>query len=183
MSAKQQVRPNGPEVTTTQNGNGDFKAQQAGSMDEHTAKENINEIREILFGNEMRWHEQRFAQIEDRLLQETSAMKQEQTRRFDALDQQLAMEVKSLNKRLDDFAQQTRSDGEHFQQCLETQGKDLTKDIRTRHAELTATLREEIARLGQEMTDRQSLAELLHQLADRLQPEQETGSEGEPGEA
>lgn len=62
--------------------------------------ENVDRIRDILFGTQMREYGQRFAQLEERLLRETGDLKTELRRRLDSLEAYTRQEVETLSKRL-----------------------------------------------------------------------------------
>ena len=62
--------------------------------------ENVDRIRDILFGTQMREYGQRFAQLEERLLRETGDLKTDLRRRLDSLEAYTRQEVETLSKRL-----------------------------------------------------------------------------------
>ena len=62
--------------------------------------ENVEQIREILFGPQIREYAQRFTRIEERLSQETAELKAEVRRRLDALEAYTRQEVNDLAERL-----------------------------------------------------------------------------------
>ena len=62
--------------------------------------ENVDRIREILFGSQMREYAQRFTQLEERLLRETSDLKTEVRRRLDSLEAYTRQEIDALSDRL-----------------------------------------------------------------------------------
>ncbi len=64
------------------------------------ATENVDRIREILFGSQMREYAQRFAQLEERLLRETGELKTEVRRRLDSLEAYTKQEIEALSDRL-----------------------------------------------------------------------------------
>lgn len=61
--------------------------------------ENVDRIREILFGSQMREYEQRFAQLEERLVRETGELRAEVRRRLDSLEAHFGQEIESLSDR------------------------------------------------------------------------------------
>ena len=61
--------------------------------------ENVDRIREILFGSQMREYGQRFGHLEERLLRETSELKTEVRRRLDSLEAYTRQEVEALSDR------------------------------------------------------------------------------------
>ncbi len=61
---------------------------------------NIDKIREILFGSQMRDYEKRFSRLEDRLLKECANLKDETRKRLEALELFMQQEVESLSERI-----------------------------------------------------------------------------------
>jgi hypothetical protein len=62
--------------------------------------DNVDQIREILFGPQIRECGQRLSRIEERLSQETAELKAEMRRRLDSLEAYTRQEVSDLGKRL-----------------------------------------------------------------------------------
>lgn len=161
---------------------------------------NIDKIREILFGVQMRDYEKRFSRLEERLLKESADLRDDTRKRFEALEtfvrnefealtdrlraeqhsrdesvQSLTRELKetgqSLDKKLTQFDEQsTRGQRELRQQILD-QSKNLSDEIRRKYDELAAMLEREVAELGHDKTDRASLASLFTEVALRLNNE------------
>src|SRR3979409_1479285 len=78
---------------------------QAGQPLESGAEElggggNIDKIREILFGIQMRDYEKRFARLEERLLKESGDLREEAKKRFDSLELYIKHEMEALTERL-----------------------------------------------------------------------------------
>jgi hypothetical protein len=61
---------------------------------------NIDKIREILFGSQMRDYEKRFSRLEDRLLKECASLKDETRKRLETLELFVQQEVESLTERI-----------------------------------------------------------------------------------
>src|SRR6266511_3077010 len=61
---------------------------------------NVDKIRDILFGTQMRDYEARFARLEETLLKEATDLKDSTRKRFDALESYLRRELESLESRL-----------------------------------------------------------------------------------
>jgi len=161
---------------------------------------NIDKIREILFGVQMRDYEKRFARLEERLLKEARDLRDETGKRFDALENFVKNEFEALTERLqseqrtrEESAQSlsrdlhetgkslerkisqldeqtTRSQRELRQQILE-QSKNLSDEIRQKYHELSAMVEREVSDLGQAKTDRTALAALFSELSLRLTDE------------
>jgi len=161
---------------------------------------NVDKIRDILFGTQMRDYEKRFVRLEERLLKESADLREETKRRFDALETYIKNEVESLTDRLKaeqdqraesakglgqelkDFTQScdrkftqldeqaAKSQRELRQQILE-QSKTLSDEIRQKHEELSAAVNREMAELSNDKTDRATLAGLFTEVALRLNNE------------
>src|SRR4051812_25520471 len=61
---------------------------------------NIDKIRDILFGVQMRESDRKFARIEERLVQEINEMREDSRRRLDSLEEYIKGEISSLADRL-----------------------------------------------------------------------------------
>jgi hypothetical protein len=61
---------------------------------------NIEKVRDILFGTQMRDYEKRFARMEDRVSKEVSNLRDETRKRFDAIESYAKREVESLIDRI-----------------------------------------------------------------------------------
>ena len=161
---------------------------------------NIDKIRDILFGVQMRDYERRFARLEERLLKDTSDLKDEVKKRVDALEQYIRNETGSLadrlkterEERVDGAAeamrelressrahekrasqldeQLSRSQRDLREQILD-QHRRLSDDIRQRVDEVLAALARETETLRADKTDRATLASLLTEMAMRLTDE------------
>ncbi len=158
---------------------------------------NIDKIRDILFGVQMRDYEKRFARLEERLLKESQDLRDETRKRFDALetfvknefealtgrlqteqrtrdesDQALYRELQNtgqtLDRKLTQFDEQTTRTQRELRQQILDQSKSLSDEIRQKHEELSALLDREVAELGNVKTDRASLASLFTEVALRL---------------
>lgn len=161
---------------------------------------NIDKIRDILFGVQMRDYEKRFIRLEERLLKEAADLREETKRRFDALETYIKQENESLNERIvseqgartdsveeisrniKDTArgidkktaqmdEQSAKNVRDIRQQLLDQSKTLSDEIRKKYDELLATLERESAELRAEKTDRTALAALFTEAALRLNNE------------
>jgi DNA anti-recombination protein RmuC len=157
----------------------------------------LDKVRDILFGGHMRDVERRFARLEERLLKETSDLKDDVRRRLDALElyaknenESLAGQIKaehedrleSDNRQARDAAETTRSierrittldeqvakgQRELRSQLLE-QHQRLSDDIRHKMEDVLATLARETGELRTDKADRTAIASLLTEMAMRL---------------
>jgi hypothetical protein len=161
---------------------------------------NLEKVRDILFGNQMREVDRRFARLEERIIKETRDLKDDIKRRLDALEAHTLKETETLagdlrqerGDRVDANARlareladtagtfERRSAGldEQFgkgqrevrQQILEQQQR-LSEEMRQRIDEVLAALARETQELRTDKTDRMALASLLKEMAMRLTDE------------
>ncbi|MCF6249406.1 MAG: hypothetical protein L3J69_18930 [Desulfobacula sp.] len=61
---------------------------------------NMDKIRDILFGNQARNYEKRFAKMETRVAREAVDLKEELIKRIDALEGYVKQEIKDINERI-----------------------------------------------------------------------------------
>ena len=161
---------------------------------------NLEKVRDILFGNQMREVDRRFARLEERISKETRDLKEDLKRRLDALEafttketETLAGEIRQergdrveanarLARELADTAgaferrstgldeQLAKGQREIRQHILEQQQR-LSEDMRERIDEVLAALARETHELRNDKTDRMALASLLKEMAMRLTDE------------
>jgi NADH dehydrogenase/NADH:ubiquinone oxidoreductase subunit G len=168
-----------------------------GALDE-TGK--VDRIRDILFGSQMRDYDGRFQRLDERLTREAADARADTQKRLEALETFLKGALESLTNRLntEQFARghaveklardltetasalelATKNLGEHAdrevhalrQQLLE-QSKALSEEIREKHGQVKADLDREAEQIRGAMTGRESLAEMLSEVALRLKNE------------
>src|ERR1700722_528307 len=61
---------------------------------------NVDKIRDILFGSQMRDYDKSFGRLEDRLIKDAEALRDEMKRRFESLEAFVQKELESLGQRL-----------------------------------------------------------------------------------
>lgn len=179
----------------------------ADGMDEASVRDlpsgaNIDKIRSILFGQQMRDYDTRFVRLEERVARELVEVREETRRRADEIEAYLHKEVEALSARLraehdgrvealrdahagleqlgKTLEQRTqrlddsleRSHRE-FRQQLHEQGKGLGDKIRENHNEVARLLEQEVAKLRSGKVDRTALASMLGDLAARIAGQQE----------
>ena len=157
----------------------------------------IEKVRDILFGNQVREFERRFTRLEERILKETSGLKEQLTARVEALEAFTRTETESLaaqirsehdgrveadatgDRAMKDAAaaqerrvsaldeQLARSQRETRQQLLE-QNQRLSDDIRSKMDDVLAALAREARELRTDKADRATIAALLTEMAVRL---------------
>jgi DNA anti-recombination protein RmuC len=157
----------------------------------------LDKVREILFGNQLRDVEKNFARLEERLLKECFNSREENKKRLDNLENYIKQELESLSKRmkqeqgnrdetlqnlaeenkkittalenkLNQFDEQVNNSQREMREQILNQSKTLHDDILQKYEEILETLRREAEELRSAKTDRSTLANLLSELAIRL---------------
>jgi hypothetical protein len=161
---------------------------------------NIDKVRDILFGGQMRDYERRFQRLEGRLTQEIAELKDDVRKRLAALEQFMKQEAASLADRIStehdertsatkDLSREARESAMAFekktgqlddqigrvqrelrQQVLELQQR-MSDDLREKVDDVLARLTREASELRSDKTDRATLASLLTEMAMRLNNE------------
>lgn len=158
---------------------------------------NIDKIREILFGGNMREYDRRFSRVEEQLVKESLELREDTRKRFEALEAFVKAELAALSDRLQaeqrtreeaasglwrgvhessqalttklsEAQEQTARAQSELRQQILSQSKDLNDEMRRRQDEVTALIQREVADLNDGKTDRSSLATLLTEMAMRL---------------
>jgi hypothetical protein len=168
------------------------------SADDNAQNGNLEKIRDILFGAQVRDHDRRFSALEQNLVKEAAALRAELTKRFDALEAFMQQEVAVLSGRLQheqqvrgealqhlvrdltslgavverkaaDLAQQTSHSERTLRQEVMDHVTALKETILSTQDQLTDSLNRSVADLRHTKTDRTALAELLAELSQKLQ--------------
>lgn len=158
---------------------------------------NLDKVRDLLFGGQMRDYERKFAALEDRILKETSELRDEVRKRLSGVEALLAREVDALNDRLrgeqedrsnatKDLARQLDDTARNFEkkanglddqmarglrdlrQQLHEQHQQLSDDLKRQADQILERLARDSQQLQNDKTDRASLAALLTEMAMRL---------------
>jgi len=173
---------------------------------------NLDKVRDILFGGQLRDTDRRFGRLEERLSQETVELKEEVRKRLSVLEQFVKQEVESLADRIrteheertdadKDASREMRDMGKAFekkmgqledqiarvqrelrQQLLELH-QNVTEEIRQRSDEILARLARESGELRVDKLDRTALATMLTEMAMRLNNELSLPALGGDGRA
>lgn len=161
---------------------------------------NLEKVRDILFGNQMREVDRRFARLEERIVKENRDLRDDIKRRLDALEAHTTKETETLagdirqerGDRLDANARLAReladtagaferrsasleeqlAKGQRdIRQHILEQQQRLSDDMRERIDGVLAALARETNELRNDKTDRRALASLLKEMAMRLTDE------------
>jgi flagellar biosynthesis GTPase FlhF len=161
---------------------------------------NLDKVREILFGSQIRSYEKRLARLEERVVKETSESREDLRKRFESLETYIKKELESLSDRVK-TEERERSDADRemsrelkdtsrllekkltqlddnliktqrdFNQQLSDKSKHLADDIRQKYEELLGLINRETEELRIDKTDRSTLAALFTEVAMRLNNE------------
>jgi hypothetical protein len=118
----------------------------------------IEKVRDILFGNQVREFERRFTRLEERIVKETSGLKEQLTARVEALEAFTKRETESL-------AAQIRSEHDGRVEADAT-GDRTVKDTAAAQERRVSALDEQMARSQREI--RQQLLEQNQRLSDDI---------------
>lgn len=161
---------------------------------------NVDKIRDILFGSQMREYEKRFSRLEERLTKTLDSIRDDAKKRFDSLETFTQQEIeslaqrlkneksertdglkeltselrtvaKSLEKKLSQVEEQMAGGHGDLRARILEQSKSLSREIEEIHKEMSATLDTEVQNLRSEKTDRAALADLFNECALRLNNE------------
>ena len=162
--------------------------------------DNVDRIREILFGSQMREYVQRFLRIEERLAGQTAELRAEFSRRLESLDAERRQELDALAARLNTerrercdsaerFTREMADSVESLRYRLRQTGEEMARDVRElrqfaldRHRSLSEELKQyvntadalqgrRLDELRSNAVSRFALADLLEALAARIRGE------------
>ncbi|HTV58044.1 MAG TPA: hypothetical protein VMJ93_04150 [Verrucomicrobiae bacterium] len=158
---------------------------------------NVDKIRDILFGSQMRDYEKRFARLEETLSKALDTLRDDTTKRLDTLSGFVQQEVESLSQRIKtekseraehikELSRESKdadklldhkvshlderlADGQsELRAKLLEQSKNFSSDIEKLRREMSAALDREVQALRHDKTDRAALADLLAEFSLRL---------------
>jgi hypothetical protein len=161
---------------------------------------NIEKIRDILFGSQMRDYDRRFVRLEERLLKEAADLRDESRRRFDTIENYIKQEIaalsdrvraeseqrsqaneeitrelrdtaKTIGQKINQLDEQTANHNRELREQLLAQSRELADEIRRKHDEISSALSREARELRHDKADRTALANLFTELAMRLNNE------------
>jgi hypothetical protein len=168
---------------------------------------NLNRVRDILFGAEMREYEKKFVRLEERLLKVSIELKDETRKSLDSLETYVKRELEALVERFkteqnertsatEDLTRELRETGKSLEkkiyqvddqatrnhrdlrQQLLDQAKGLTDEMRQKSTEFSAKLDQAVYELRAAKIDRYTLASLLTEVALQLSSEAKISSQG-----
>ena len=161
---------------------------------------NVDKIRDILFGSQMRDYDKRFGRLEERLIKDAESLRDEMKKRFEALEAFVQKEMESLgqrlktekaeraeadkelgvqhrdasktfDKRLGSLDDQLTGDTAELRARILEQSKALTSEIMEKSREAKRLLDQEVAALRVDKADREGLGDLFTEFGMRLKNE------------
>ncbi|MEZ4415624.1 MAG: hypothetical protein R3E10_07710 [Gemmatimonadota bacterium] len=132
-------------------------------------EERLAQVRELIFGNEMRAYEKRFAEIEDRLVQRISTLQTELVRELATLRQTLEPRIGAVERELAELGEAEERAVEAAREAVEGRVRDMRVEFIGYRKTLEGTIaqvEERVAKGGRQLT--QEIVELRHQTAQRL---------------
>jgi len=153
-----------------------IKRTSSGRSGEITDAGSMDKIRDILFGNQARDYENRFAGMEEQLAREIGSLKEELAGRIDALESYVKQEIKDINARIkteaDERAESDRKIQAQLNDAVETLNKKLVAEeekLALKSSELREQILAQSKQLSAEILSKYEQAELsLKQAATRL---------------
>lgn len=158
---------------------------------------NVDKIRELIFGTQMRDYDTKFARLEDRLLKEAADLREDIKRRFATLEAFMKSELGALDEAdkserkerlaaVKELADEAKADAKgaekkaaqleeqnakaqrELRQLIFDESKRLAEEIEQKHAAAAGELGREATDIRRTLTDRHSLADLFAELSLRL---------------
>ncbi len=158
---------------------------------------NVDKIRDILFGSQMRDYEARFARLEETLVKETLEIRESNRRRFDQLETYIKREFEtvqsrfktdrderhethaqqsrelkelgdSLSRRLRDLDDRSTASERELRSQMMDQAREITGEMHAAQEEISSLLEKRVNELRDSKTDRAALATLFTEVALRL---------------
>ncbi len=172
------------------------------------AEGNVEQIRDILFGTQMRDYESKFSKLESRLAKDISSIRNEINKRLDSLEvylddellsirdnmkqekqerstalrevaQDLKNTQKALEKKISTVETQLDKSIAQLRKQLLEQNKSLTDEIISKHIETTESLDAIAQELRYDKLNRNTMAELLSEIALRISDDPADGGKVE----
>lgn len=138
------------------------------------ADNNVDKIRDILFGGQMKDYERRFVKLEEKLTQEANRLAQDMEARIDSLDKFMRRELERRTEQL----QQERKERIDALKSLDAELQKVNDNLVERLEQLDRNTQAEISETRQEFHDEVAILQTrLREQHDALQKELENESE------
>jgi hypothetical protein len=171
--------------------------QDNGAIDESG---NVDRIRDILFGSQMREYDSRFQKLDERISREAGELRGDLQRQLQALEGFMKSEVESMINRvkaeqaerahafehlargmaetarglelkIGNLDSQAAQDIRDLRERLLEQSKALSSELKEKHDQMKSHLDHEAGQIRDAMTGREALAEMFSEIALRLKRE------------
>src|ERR1700689_4105642 len=130
---------------------------------------NVDKIRDILFGSQMRDYEKRFVRQEvDSLSTRVKSEKSERSEGLKEISREIKDGTKIIEKKLSQLEEQMSDGQSELRAKLLEHSKSVSAEIDKLRRDTTAALNREVDVLRDEKTDRASLADLFNEFSLRL---------------
>lgn len=176
------------------------KAKRAPDADEPASPENLDKVRDILFGAQVREQQKRFQRIEERLAKDVSDVRDELLKRLSSLESyfkgeidtllekvkdeqtarnaavreltgEVADNAKAADKRAAELDAKVTDAARELRKAILEQSKALRDEINSAHHAATSAADKGLAALRHDKTDRLALADLLTEVSMKLKGE------------
>lgn len=199
MDSTLDKKKNGPSPDQAKaGGSSDTQQLRAGALEQPAG--NVDKIRDILFGSQMRDYENRFIRLEETLTKEIADLKETTRKRFENLESYVKKELESVQARMkterDERSEATKLLSRELKELSELlgqktaelddhvteshrqlradilqQSKDIGEEMQRKQDEMASALERRFQELRSSKTDRAMLADLLTEVALRLKDE------------
>lgn len=163
---------------------------------EASETQSVDKIRDILFGNQMKDYDKRFAGLENHLQKQIQELREENQKRLDAIEIYIRKEIDSLSdrlkteqsvrdestqklfkdikdaakrltRRIEQFEEKQSNDARAVQQQLLDLSKNLSNEIQKNHRKSSKALAQAVEELSEDKVAHTTLAEILMEVAIR----------------
>ncbi|MEM9056041.1 MAG: hypothetical protein AAGD86_01115 [Pseudomonadota bacterium] len=129
---------------------------------------NVNKIRDILFGGQMRDYDRRFAELDSRLAADVERLSKDLSARMDNLESYIARELATLTERLTQEKSERTADREASQEEIRELAKQSSQQLSALDEQSTTEARSIRAALLQQSNE---MADTLREARDALAAE------------
>ena len=129
---------------------------------------NIDKVRDILFGSQVRDIDKRTNRLKEDMLSEISELRDETQKHFGSLESYIKKEMEAISDRLSSEQDQLNKTARELRQDILDQSKNLSDEIRKKNKETIAVLEQRTLELSEDKAGRSALAKLFTEMAIRL---------------
>lgn len=141
--------------------------------------QNLDQIREILFGRQRAQFQRRFEQLEARLKEDAAKLQKDFEARLESMEKRFELEAKNITSRLEaevekrtealeNLSTSLKEKEQALSKTLEKETARVEKVLKDRSEALQADLEKNAARLTSEKASRKDLAAFFSEIAERL---------------